>query len=215
MFLQPEPSATLSSYLNPSDHLQPLQPIPATPLSSTEGDPHNLEGVISPLLSTEGTLVPVASPCPSHRSMAGKLLDHLTLLATYDSPHKIHRHTPPGSTQHVFCTNSNQCLPRVSGMELHNSYLGNLRSSTLLSIYTSKLVGTLHSLIAEHQQCLGCSLLSTPLVNYLNPAILQTMVNKADTPTFTEAIDGPTSTGFHKAMELDTAYPYHGYPTWP
>ena len=44
-----------------------------------------------------------------------------------------------------------------------------------------------------------------PLVNYLNPAILQCMINRTDTPTFVKAMNGPDSAGFLKAMESEMA----------
>ena len=45
----------------------------------------------------------------------------------------------------------------------------------------------------------------TPLVNYLNPAILQSLINRTDTTTFIEAMYGPDSAGFLKAMESEMA----------
>ena len=69
-------------------------------------------------------------------------------------------------------------------------------------MYSTKL-GTLHSFIAEHQQFLSYSIKGTPLVNYLNPAILQSMNNRTDTPTFTKAMNGSDSDGFLRAMESE------------
>ena len=67
----------------------------------------------------------------------------------------------------------------------------------------SSKLGTLDSFIAEHQQCLaGYSLCGTPLVNCLNPGILQTTANKAGSPDFTEVTNGPDSAGFLKSLEL-------------
>ena len=194
---------------DPADHLQPLSSNDNNPFSSTEGDISPLEGnTCSPLSVSEGapapTPAPTASPRRSRRSTAGKPPDRLTLLANYDINNDISRPTLPGSTQTIFHANSDQRLPRVSGEKLHNSYLSNLKWSTLLTVCSSKL-STLHSFIAEHQQALGYSLHGTPLVNYLNPAIFQTMANKMDTPTFTEAMNGPDSAGFLKAMELEMA----------
>ena len=62
-------------------------------------------------------------------------------------------------------------------------------------------LGTLHSFIPEHQQFLSYSIKGTPLVNYLNPGIVQSMSNLTKTPTFTEAMNGPNSAGFLRAME--------------
>ena len=55
--------------------------------------------------------------------------------------------------------------------------------------------------MAEHQHFLTYG---TPLVNYLNPAILRSLIDQTDTPAFTEATNGPDSAGFLKAMELET-----------
>ena len=57
--------------------------------------------------------------------------------------------------------------------------------------------------MAKHQQFLSYSTKGAPLINYLNPAILQSMLNRTDTPTFTKAMNGPDSAGFPKAMELE------------
>ena len=86
--------------------------------------------------------------------------------------------------------------------KFNNSSLANIKWATLLSACTWKL-GFFQSYLAEHQQYLGYSLSDTSLVDYLHPAILQTMANKADTPTFTEAMNEPDSSGFLKAMELE------------
>ena len=69
-------------------------------------------------------------------------------------------------------------------------------------MHSTKL-GTLHSFIAEHQQFLSYSIKGTPLVNYLNLAILQSMINRTDTPTFTEAMNGSDSDSFLRAMESE------------
>ena len=93
--------------------------------------------------------------------------------------------------------------PKLSSMpKLQNSYLANLQWSSLLAMCSTKL-GPLHSFMAEHQQFFSYSINGTPLVNYFNPAILQSMMNRTDTPTFTEAMSGPDSAGFLKAMELE------------
>ena len=41
------------------------------------------------------------------------------------------------------------------------------------------------------------------LVNYLNPALLVTMANKEDNPTFMEAVNGPDAVDFMEAMKLE------------
>ena len=60
-------------------------------------------------------------------------------------------------------------------------------------------MGTLGSFIAEHQQHLS----HDNLVGNLNPALLITMANKDDNPTFNEAISGPDAAGFMEAMKLE------------
>ena len=69
----------------------------------------------------------------------------------------------------------------------------------------STKLGTLHSFIAEHQQFLSYSIKGMLLVNYLNPAILQSMINRTITLTFTEAMNGPDSAGFINAIKLEMA----------
>ena len=41
------------------------------------------------------------------------------------------------------------------------------------------------------------------LVNYLNPALLITMANKDDNPTFLEAVTGPDAAGFMEVIKLE------------
>ena len=57
--------------------------------------------------------------------------------------------------------------------------------------------------MTENQQLLSHSIKGTPLVNYLNPAILQSMINRTDFPTFIGVTNGPDLAGCLKAMELE------------
>ena len=65
----------------------------------------------------------------------------------------------------------------------------------LLKLCNTNL-SALGSFIAEHQHNISLGY----LVEYLNPALLITMANKEDTPTFMEAVTGPNAAGFLAAM---------------
>ena len=53
--------------------------------------------------------------------------------------------------------------------------------------------------MAEHQQNLAFG----NLVNYLNPALLATLANKDNNPTFAEAMSSPEAAGYIAAMEKE------------
>ena len=106
---------------DPTDHLSPT-----SPQSPTEGAITTNHSSLSP---TEGASSTTA-PQRSQRSTAGLPPDPLSLLA-YDASHHIQRPTLPGSTQTVFCANSGQKIPKVSGEKIQNSYLANLQWSSL------------------------------------------------------------------------------------
>jgi hypothetical protein len=57
--------------------------------------------------------------------------------------------------------------------------------------------------MAEHQQNCYNTITGYPIVTYLNPALLATLASENDTPNFTEAMNGPNSAGFFKAMETE------------
>ena len=90
----------------------------------------------------------------------------------------------------------------MTGERLQKAYMTSLKWNVLLDTLHSNL-GTLGSFIAEHQQRLSYTLDGPPLIDYLNPAILQAVASNADTPTFTEAMNGPDAAGFMKAMEVE------------
>ena len=178
------------------DHADYLGSTP--PSSSIEGAPPTDHPSLSP---TEEVSSSTPAPRRYQRSTTGAPPDHLSILA-YDAAHHIQRPPLPGSTQTVFHTNSGQKLPDVSREKIQNSYLANLQGSSLLTMCSTKH-GTLHSFIAEHQQFLSYSIKGKPLVNYLNPAMLQSMINCTGTSTFTDGMNGPDSARFLRAMESE------------
>ena len=101
---------------------------------------------------------------------------------------------PVGSKQTEYKYN-NACLPRAHGESINDQYLSNLKWNLLLKLCNTNL-GSLGSFIAEHQQNLSLGY----LVEFLYPALLITMANKDDTPTFIEAVIGPDTAGFPTIM---------------
>ena len=133
-------------------------------------------------------------PTPPRRSTRNKWApDRLTMLLG-----RLGWSQPNSSRQTDFKCNSTNKLPRATGESRNQEYISNLKWDSLLNICTTKL-GTLGSFIAEHQQHLSYD----NLVSYLNPALLITMANKDDNPTFNEAISGPDAAGFMEAMKLE------------
>ena len=188
-----------------STHFEPLSTSSSEGESppSTEGvSPHSpTKGVSSPLLSSEVTSSSSSPLRRSQRSTAGQPPPRLTFLASYDAEHDIHRPHIPGSTRTAFSAISDHRAPRISGERRQHSYLANLKWNALLIACSAKL-STLQAFVADHQHSLSYTANGIPLVNVLNPAIFQTMATKTDTPTFTEAMNGPDAAGFLKAMEI-------------
>ena len=189
--------------------------LPDTPLSSPEGVNDSLPTHGEPASSSEGEQTssfppprdrspPPPSPIlrRSTRHTRGQAPERLTMLASYYQEHKITPNFIRGSTQTVFQSDDSNNAPRVSGQRIQNSSLVNLKWNTLLEACTSKL-GSLGSFMIEHQQFCRETINGYPLLDYLNPAILTTLVNQSDTPSFTEAMNGPNAAGFFKAMETE------------
>ena len=103
---------------------------------------------------------------------------------------------PSGSRQVTF--NSTDKPPRVSREKINQQTLATLKWNQLVDV-CSKTTGTIGAFISEHRQ----NSTYDNLVDYLNPALLSTLANKEDNPTFTEVMSGPEAAGFITAMEIE------------
>jgi len=193
-------------------------PQPVVPNNASEGATLPLTSSQSPIATTEEatnspvTSSPMVNPSPptpqpfvprrSSRSTAGMPPQKLTFLASYDQQYNTRRPRVAGSSQVTFNHTTKDRLPRVSGEQLDKAAMTARKWDCLLRTFTNHL-GTLTSFIAEHQRNLEYSYDLQPLVDYLNPAILQIVVPNSDTPTFQEAMNGPNAAGFLKAMEIE------------
>ena len=109
-----------------------------------------------------------------------------------------------GSTQTTYSNDSTNRLPRIPTERLNASHISSLKWDQLTNMCHDSL-GTLGSFIVEHQQFLTTLPSGLQLVEYLNPALYITVIGQDDTPTLTEAMNGPDAGGFFKAMELELA----------
>jgi len=133
-----------------------------------------------------------------------RLIESVSPIFKYISAHNI---SIPhlslfGSSQTSYDNIETDQLPRVPKDRLDANYISGLKWDRLTTLCHDKL-GTLQSFIIEHQQNLTVSPSGTPLVEYFNPALYMTVANSDDTPTFTEAMNGPDSAGFFKAMQIE------------
>ena len=172
-----------------------------------------------PVHTPRETIRPTPSPIPptesnssdlrrSSRRNKGQHADRLIescSVASYMSSNKISLPNLSlyGSSQTAYTNdNNNNRLPRIPTERLNSSYISGLKWDRLLNLCHNNL-STLGSLIVEHQQYLTTLPSGTQLVEYLNPALYITIANQDDTPTLTEAMNGPDAAGFFKAMELE------------
>lgn len=88
--------------------------------------------------------------------------------------------------------------PRVTRERLNQQYLAGLHWDKLLQL-CQKTYSTLGSFSAEMKQSLD----QYGYLDYLNPAVLATMANKEDNPTFKEAMASPDAAGFVQAMIVE------------
>jgi hypothetical protein len=107
-----------------------------------------------------------------------------------------------GSSQTSYENIETDQLPQVPKDQLDASYISGLKWDCLTTLCYDKL-STLQSFIIEHQQNLTVSPSRIPLVKYFNPALYMTVANSDNTPNFTEAMNGPDSAGFFKAMQIE------------
>ena len=84
---------------------------------------------------------------------------------------------------------------RVDKDTLDQQYFAGLHWDSLLNVMEASY-STMGSFIAEHNQYLSYG----NLVEYLNPALVMTMANKEDNPTYKKAMCGPDKAGFIAAM---------------
>lgn len=108
-----------------------------------------------------------------------------------------------GTKQVTFKRNSN--APRIQRDKLNQQFLSGLNWDRLLN-YCGDLKGTLAAFAVEHRKE---SSYYSKLVEYLNPALLITLANKEDNPTFKEAMASVDAAGFIKAMEIEVRNSTH------
>ena len=101
---------------------------------------------------------------------------------------------PSGSQQTHF--NGQDKPSKISSNRVNQQALANFNWDHLVNAF-STTHSALGAFIAEHQH----NLTYDNLVEYLNPALLMTLANKEDNPTYKEAIVSPEAAGFVKVME--------------
>ena len=95
--------------------------------------------------------------------------------------------------------NSVNKLPRIPGEKLNQQFLACLQWDKLLTYCSITGTSTLSMFATEHKK----NTLYNTICEYLNPALLVTMANKDDNPTFSEAMVSPDRGGFIAAMEVE------------
>jgi hypothetical protein len=103
---------------------------------------------------------------------------------------------PKGSKQIAFRKTDQPS--RVTRESINQQFMSKLRWDQFTHTCTNTH-SALGSFISEHRRYLSKS----NLLDYLNPAILATMADKDDNPTFKEAMAGPDASGFITAMEVE------------
>ena len=199
----PTASTTDSTIPNPSP--APTTPSSKGPISfNPTGGPISVpEGANEPSIASPDNGTPPLidnepvqpRPSPRRSSRARKTTEKFTFkklggLAECSIP------KPKGPKQTRFGDKYN--TPRVTRECLNQQYLAGLNWNRLLS-YCTDTTGTLASFASELRK-------NSPynqIVEYLNPALLVTIANKEDNPTFKEAMASPDSAGFIKAMEIE------------
>ena len=173
----------------------PTHNIPTQPLSLPEG----AEPAPAPI-----QMEPSPPPAPRRstrtRQAPRRLLD--SMLGSYYNENDVLPTHIPGSKQVSFKSHTSDRLSRVTGESLEIARLASIKWSILLEACSSKLA-TISSYMAEHQHSLIDTIDGCHLVNYLHPALLSILPIESDTPSFTEAMNGPNAAGFFKAMEIE------------
>jgi hypothetical protein len=98
-------------------------------------------------------------------------------------------------------TSEKQNLPKVKRNQLNAYFLTCLNWSYLLNICHTGIT-TLDAFACEAQKHVSYEN-GHKLLEYFNPALLIAVANKEDNPTLKEAMNGPDSAGFMKAMEIE------------
>ena len=193
------------------DHFQPSLSTEGV-ISSAEGDISAAEGDISSpeggiVSATEGVITAAegAQPPVLRRSTRiRKNIERLNLFTINNNKQRsliedmLSQTTscPSGSQQTHF--NSQDKPSKLSSDRVNQQALANFNWDHLVNAVstTSSAFG---AFLAEHQQ----NLTYDNLVEYLNPALLITLANKEDNPTYKEAMVSPEAAGFVKAMETE------------
>jgi hypothetical protein len=185
------PSVTIDESVSTPD---PVPQVPKPLSFSPTGGPISVpEGARTPSILTRKPNKPVE---PRRSSRTRSNIDRLT----FDKLGGLAQCTLPKSTgpkQVTFKHNSN--APRIHRDKLNQQYLSSLNWDRLLH-YCEDLKGTLAAFAVEHRK----ESIYNKVVEYLNPALLITLANKEDNPTFKEAMASIDAAGFIKAMEIET-----------
>ena len=197
--LIPEPLTTPHSTEGATSSTEGVHSSPEGATSSTEGVISSSEGVTT---SSEGA----AQRPPLRRSTrVRKTIDRLNLFTINDNHGQralmveMFCQTPsiPSGSQQVNF-NGRDKPSKLSSERINQQSLANFKWDNLINTLSTSY-SSLGAFVAEHQQNLSYG----NLVEYLNPALLITLANKEDNPTFKEAMISPEAAGFTKAMELE------------
>jgi hypothetical protein len=163
------------------------------------------EGASLPTSAPKGASLPTSSPKGvelRRSSRTCKPVDRLNLLnSTRNIDPKMFSMfnstpCPKGSKQITFRKTDQP--PRVTRESINQQFLSQLRWDKFTHT-CSNTHSALGSFVSEHRRYLS----KNNLLDYLNPALLATMANKDDNPTFKEAMAGPDAGGFITAMEAE------------
>jgi hypothetical protein len=106
-----------------------------------------------------------------------------------------------GGPLQIYYTSERQNLPKVQRNQLNAYYLACIDWSKFINILTTGIT-TLDAFTCE--LCKNITYENgIQLLEYFNPALLITVLNKEDNPTLKEAMNGPYASGFIKAMETE------------
>jgi hypothetical protein len=98
-------------------------------------------------------------------------------------------------------TSEKQNLPKVQRNQLNAYYLTCIDWSKFINVLTTGIT-TLDAFSCELRKNITYEN-GIKILEYFNPAMLITVINKEDNPTLKEAMNGPDASGFIKAMETE------------
>ena len=81
------------------------------------------------------------------------------------------------------------------------SFSANLNWSKVLKMMDTGL-SSLSAFAIEIRKHTSYSAAGTKLLDYFNPSLFVTLANQEDSPSFTDAMNGPDAAGFRRAMEI-------------